>query len=351
MVKIGRRLSPEFNTDPRPSKQQKTAPTHPPYIPSSPSPSKPVKSPKPFPPSFTEVDSFVKREPDEGHPGSQDVIDRQEAQPVLSLEARFRDLEKERIKLKGHNLRLEAHFFTLTNRLAEARSKLEDYHDRFNGPTIGESELKELKTTLKARLEAQLLQKCEFGGLKIDRLGFQEISFRERAKQLFSTIDDTSCMIFHFMTIDDSLPKQRSGFDQLGQTWVTSFYGGDLGALLDYSDKAEVCKKKLLAALLTAGVFELVLKPVFPSILTPESPLLDEYRKHILTQGKCNICSKISTDKQNRWMARTAEDRLCCHKISYVRLSPQDNIHFRKGELVKFTNPTYSKLLLSLWKK
>jgi hypothetical protein len=226
----------------------------------------------------------------------EDMIDTSEAQPVPLLEARLRDLEEEIVKLKNHNLRLEGHSFTLTNRLAEAHSELEDYHDRHGGPLIGESVLKEQIIILKARLEAQVLQKREFEGLAIDRLGFQKTSFKEGLKQLFSIIDHTSWMICDYMTIDDSLPQQRSDFDQLGQTWVTSFYDGDLGALLDHSDKAGVSKKKLLATLLTAGVFELVLKPVLPSILTLESPLLDEYRKHILTQGKCTTCLKLSTD-------------------------------------------------------
>lgn len=75
MIKIGRRLPPKSNTDPRPSKRLKTTPTHPSHheprlstslsllpvvddTPSSPPPSKPVKSPKPSPPSFIEVDSL-----------------------------------------------------------------------------------------------------------------------------------------------------------------------------------------------------------------------------------------------------------------------------------------------------
>jgi hypothetical protein len=223
----------------------------------------------------------------------EDMIDTPEPQPVPPLEASFQDLKEEifnlkshNLRLEGHNLKLQGHNFTLTNRLAEAHDELEAYHDRHSGPSIAESELKDQILVLKTRLEAQVLQKREFEGLTIDRLGFQKTSFKEGLKQLFSTIDHTSWMICDFMTIDDSLPQQRSDFDQLGQSWVAYFYDSDLGALLDHSDKAEVSKKKLLATLLTAGVFELVLKPVFPSILTLESPLLDEYRKHILTQGK-----------------------------------------------------------------
>lgn len=274
----------------------------------------------------------------------EDMIDTPEPQPVPSVEANSQDLKEEIVKLKGHN-------FTLTNRLAEAHNELEAYHDRHGGPAIAESDLKDQIIVLKTRLEAQVLQKREFEGLTIDRLGFQKTSFKDGLKQLFSTIDHTSWMICDFLTIDDSMPKQRTDFDQLAQSWVAYFYDGDLGALLDHSNKAGVSKKKLLATLLTAGVFELVLKPVFPSILTLESPLLDEYRKHILTQGKCTMRLMISTHKKHRWMARTAKDRSCCHKISHVRSSPQENIYFRKSELAKFTHLTHSKILLSPWKK
>lgn len=258
----------------------------------------------------------------------EDMIDTPEPQPAPSLEASLQDLKEEIVMLKGHNLRLEGHTFTLTNRLAEAHNELEAYHDRHGGPAIAESDLKDQIIVLKTKLEAQLLQKREFEGLTIDRLGFQKTSFKDGLKQLFSTIDHTSWMICDFMTNDDFLPQQTSDFDQLVQYWVACFYDSNLGALLDHSNKAGVSKKKLLATLLTAGVFELVLKPVFPSILTLESPLLDEYRKHILTQGKCTMRLMICTHKKHRWMARTAKDRSCCHKISHVRSSPKENLYF-----------------------
>lgn len=80
MIKIKRPLPRKSDIDPRPSKRSKTTPTHlsnaphlstPPSLPpvvddipssqTSSSPSKPVKSPKPSPPSFTEVDSLRKQ--------------------------------------------------------------------------------------------------------------------------------------------------------------------------------------------------------------------------------------------------------------------------------------------------
>ncbi|RGP70121.1 hypothetical protein FSPOR_4233 [Fusarium sporotrichioides] len=76
MIKIGRHLPPKSSTNPRPSKRQKITTTDPSreprlctspsllpvadHTPSSPS-SKPGKSPKPAPPSFTEVDSLRKQ--------------------------------------------------------------------------------------------------------------------------------------------------------------------------------------------------------------------------------------------------------------------------------------------------
>ncbi|KAH7459119.1 hypothetical protein FOMA001_g20261 [Fusarium oxysporum f. sp. matthiolae] len=82
MIKTGRRVPPQSNTNPRPSKRLKTTPTHPshqPRLPTSPSllpvadhvpsssppppspSSKPAKSPKPSPQTFTEVDSLRKQ--------------------------------------------------------------------------------------------------------------------------------------------------------------------------------------------------------------------------------------------------------------------------------------------------
>ncbi|KAL5617627.1 hypothetical protein FOBRF1_006375 [Fusarium oxysporum] len=182
------------------------------------------------------------------------------------MEVRLRQSEADLLKQKSYSM-------TLENRISEL--------ERIN------NELEHCN-----RLEREGLLMKNYKELEADRLGFLNTSLRADYGKLHSNIRDTSSNICR-LSLDDTLPEQRTGFSQLADNWARRIGRPDLGSLLDHCETAQIPKKVILAALLAAGIFELVLEQVFPTFLAADSPLLDQYRKHIETESGWNALQRL----------------------------------------------------------
>ncbi|ENH72755.1 hypothetical protein FOC1_g10013425 [Fusarium oxysporum f. sp. cubense race 1] len=186
------------------------------------------------------------------------------------IEVRLRQSEADLLKQKSYSM-------TLENRISEL--------ERIN------NDLKHCN-----RLEREGLLMKNYKELEADRLGFLNTSLRADYGKLHSNIRDTSSRICR-LSLDDTLPEQRTGFSQLADNWARRIGRRDLGSLLDHCEAAQIPKKVILAALLAAGIFELVLEEVFPTFLAADSPLLDQYRKHIETEMGVKIELMLSVKR------------------------------------------------------
>ncbi|EXL63582.1 hypothetical protein FOPG_20144 [Fusarium oxysporum f. sp. conglutinans race 2 54008] len=184
----------------------------------------------------------------------------------VTLENRISDLER-----RNHNLE---HCISLT-------SSAQDHHrENF--------QLREVISSLKYKLERERLLTKNYEELEADRLGIINTSLPVQYDSLHSNIRDTSSAICH-LSRDDTLPEQRTGFSHSANNWAKRIGGCDLGSLLCHCEAAQIPKKVILVSVLAAGIFELALEKVFPEFLAADSPLLDQYRKHIETQGKRSV--------------------------------------------------------------
>ncbi|KAL7760901.1 hypothetical protein ACKLNR_007436 [Fusarium oxysporum f. sp. zingiberi] len=204
------------------------------------------------------------------------------------IEVRLRQSEADLLKQKSYSM-------TLENRISELErinNDLKHCNRSAQGNHGEETRLREEISRYKIRLEREGLLMKNYKELEADRLGFLNTSLRADYGKLHSNIRDTSSRICR-LSLDDTLPEQRTGFSQLADNWARRIGRRDLGSLLGHCETAQIPKKVILAALLAAGIFELVLEEVFPTFLAADSPLLDQYRKHIETESGWNALQRL----------------------------------------------------------
>lgn len=192
------------------------------------------------------------------------------------------------MRAKANLLKQKSYSVTLENRISEIRRK---YHDLEHCISVASSthaeevRFRQVISDLKDRLDQGRLLAKNYEELEADSLGFRNTTPGAEYHYLYSIICDTSSGICHTGS-NDTLPIKRTGFSHLANNWAQRIGGRDLGPLLDHCEAVQIPKKLTLVSLLVAGLFELVLEEVFPAFLAAESPLLDQYRKHIETQSK-----------------------------------------------------------------
>ncbi|KAF5649979.1 hypothetical protein F52700_418 [Fusarium sp. NRRL 52700] len=262
-------------------------------------------------------------------PDSQEeaMTDISRVQSNSSMEVRLRQSEADLVKQKSYSM-------TLENRISEIKRRNHDLEhcirlaSSAQGNHEEECRLREVISSLKDKLDRERLLTKSYEDLEADRLGFLNTSLRAEYENLHSNIRDTSSMICH-LSLDDALLEQRTDFSYLADNWARRIGGHDLGSLLDYCETAQVPKKVILASLLTAGIFELVLQEVFPAFLAADSPLLDQYRKHVETQIGWNALQRLDVisiksllsakDVKNRIISERSEwlSSLMIQNLSY----------------------------------
>ncbi|KAF4497401.1 hypothetical protein FAGAP_6423 [Fusarium agapanthi] len=205
-----------------------------------------------------------------------------------SIEARLRQSEADLLKQKSYSVTLENRISELEREKSNLKHSIDNASsapDIFSGVEV---QLREEVAELKRKLRREGLLMKSYEDLEADRLGFLNTSLRVEYKKLHSNIRNTSSTICH-LSLDDALPEQRTGFSHLANNWAGRISGCDLGPLLDHCEAAQIPKRFILAALVAAGIFELVLEDAFPAFLAGDSPLLDQYRKHIETESKHTV--------------------------------------------------------------
>ncbi|KAG4266536.1 hypothetical protein FPRO04_11139 [Fusarium proliferatum] len=216
-----------------------------------------------------------------------------QAAPNSSMEVRLKQSDEDLLRQKSYSV-------TLENRISELKRRNHDLEDCIRLASSAQREygeetrLREVISSLKDKLDRKRLLEKNHDDLDADKLGFLNTSLRAEYQNLHSNVRDTSSMICH-LSLDDTLPEQRTDFSDLANNWARRIGGQayDLGSLLSHCETAQIPKKVVLASLLTAGIFELVLEDVFPAFLAANSPLLDQYRRHIETQKSRDITQRL----------------------------------------------------------
>ncbi|CCT61524.1 uncharacterized protein FFUJ_01997 [Fusarium fujikuroi IMI 58289] len=208
-----------------------------------------------------------------------------QAQSNSSSEIRLRQCEADLLQQKSRSV-------TLEERISELKRINDDLEhcirlaSSAEGKNVKEAQLRKEISSLKDKLHRKRLLEENHNDLGADRLGFLNTSLHAEYEILHANIRDISSDVCH-LSLLDNLPEQRTEFSPLANNWAQRIGGRDdkLGSLLSHCEAARIPKKVVLASLIAAGIFELVLEDVFPAFLAADSPLLDQYRRHIETES------------------------------------------------------------------
>ncbi|EXK46450.1 hypothetical protein FOXG_20412 [Fusarium oxysporum f. sp. lycopersici 4287] len=149
-----------------------------------------------------------------------------------SMDVRLSQSEVDLLKQKSYSV-------TLENRISELKRRNDDLEhcislaSSAHGNHGEETRLREVISSLKNKLDREQLLTKNYRELEADRLGFLNTSLRAEYGNMHSNIRDTSSMICH-LSLDDTLPEQRTGFAHLANNWARRIGGHDLGSLLGH---------------------------------------------------------------------------------------------------------------------
>jgi hypothetical protein len=187
---------------------------------------------------------------------------------------RLRALEKDHL----------ADIFTLRNRMSKMQREIDEMHHRERAAKPEQFELQEENWVLRQQVDAKDLLLLQFKGREMSRPDLHGASVTLECGLLYHEIDD-ACKFICDMDPNEDLAEVQGDFYQSAQTWSLKISGWDMERLLRHCRSEDIAKDKLLSALVTAAVFDLIFQPIFTEVLALESPLLGEYRKHIYTKG------------------------------------------------------------------
>ncbi|RGP68810.1 hypothetical protein FSPOR_5015 [Fusarium sporotrichioides] len=230
-------------------------------------------------PSPSQPDANAVFQPAMPNLADEHMIDTPETVQASLVETRLRDAEVEISKQK-------AYILTLLNRLSGAEKEIDELQ-RIGRVTDSTHEDEAKLHERIARLANQRSSHETFlrrvKALETDRLALSGKGVREELNLLYIDTYDTGDLICQ-MNSNANAPGQRVDIPDYAQSWVELLFDGDFGSLLEYAEAEGISTSKLVSALLMAGVFKLVMEPALLSISAMQSPLLDQYRRHISDQ-------------------------------------------------------------------
>ncbi|RSL46161.1 hypothetical protein CEP53_010443 [Fusarium sp. AF-6] len=185
-------------------------------------------------------------------------------------------LQDEVLKLKGHNLTLQNRVSVLETDHAEIRHLRESE----KGDDI--KYCTRMIYILEKRNKAKSTHSRNVKDFQAGRRRLPESTIMQEYTALYSSIINESQAFCE----DDESPRIRNNNEDAhpARGWAMTASGWDLYPLLCYYNTEAIPSSRLVAALVGAGIFDLVFERAFPDVLGVESPLMDGYRRHILVK-------------------------------------------------------------------
>ncbi|KAF4977311.1 hypothetical protein FZEAL_6134 [Fusarium zealandicum] len=213
------------------------------------------------------------------------------ASPTKSSESELRSGEEGQALGETTNTRVteteflkqSASVFTLRNRLSEMQRELDEMHESSQAARGNRFDLWQQISHLRGQLEAKDRLWQDTVAFETQSLAFSKTPIKRDYDLLYHKINET-CSFICDMSLTEALPEQDGEFHPSAETWALKAANCKLDRLVSHSQAEAIPKEKLFASLVAAGIFELVFEPVVPDILALESPLLHQYRRHILTK-------------------------------------------------------------------
>ncbi|KAK0653121.1 hypothetical protein B0T16DRAFT_111387 [Cercophora newfieldiana] len=219
------------------------------------------------------------------------------------LEALEEELAKRSEQLQAALKSIEQqkdYIFALSNRLSSAERECKSFEHSVKKATDLQNDIT-AQSNLRYELKVLRDQHIKMEGQRRvvalsqdDEVRPSSQSVREEFELLVADLKDacSSVNITIPAAVNPSDSDMTEGNTAL-ESWSRRLTGLHFGRLISHALQTDISDIHLMTALTATGVAELVFESSFPDFLTKSSPMLDQYREHILT--KVHKPSEIST--------------------------------------------------------
>jgi hypothetical protein len=209
------------------------------------------------------------------------ILEQQLAAKNEELQATLREKEEQR-----------QYIFALSNRLSAAEFECGQIRDsakkaaEYSSDILMQRDLRYENSLLKGQLEQitsqrRVIAQIETNSLKpSDRTIWQEF-------ELIATELKNACasVEINVPTTSSTTSTSSSSAHDETEAWAQRVARCSFRQLLSSATDTDVSEFHIVRALAAAGISDLVFESSFPDFLARESPLLDQYRHHILSRG------------------------------------------------------------------
>ena len=200
------------------------------------------------------------------------------------------DLVQELQRTARENREQKDYIFTLSNRLSEAEYECAKIHEsarkaaEYRNDLLIQRDLRYENSVLKGQLGQMTSQRQTIALASTGSLGPSLRTIRQEFECIAMDVKDACSSVD--ITIPPASTGQGSREPDLSELWMRRAAHCTVDQFLSSSPMdTSISEPHMLRALVAAGVGYLVFESRFPDLMAGESPMLDQYRKHMLATG------------------------------------------------------------------
>jgi len=210
----------------------------------------------------------------------------------------MRELEKELEKTLKENREQKNYIFTLSNRLSaaeyecikiqESASRAAEYRD----DVLMQRNLRYENSVLKGQLEQITSQREFIAAASTKSLEPSTRKIWQEFECIAMDLKDACSSVEITIATDSASNKSHSGQEFKGsdsESWIQRVVQCNFESFLSRAIDTDVSNLHIIRALTAAGISDLVFESDFPNFQAKESPILDQYRKHVLARGNIQV--------------------------------------------------------------
>ncbi|KAL2131320.1 hypothetical protein VTI74DRAFT_5259 [Chaetomium olivicolor] len=204
---------------------------------------------------------------------------------MRALEQKLAAKDEELQKILRENMEQKHYIFTLSNRLSAAEfecgkirgsaNKAAEYSD----DVLMQRDLRYENSLLKGQLEQMTSQRQVIAQVETNSLKPSDRSIWQEFELIATDLKD-ACS-----SVEITLPTSSISTHDETDSWAQKVARCNFNQLLSSAMDTDVSEFHILRALAAAGIGDLVFESRFPDFLARESPILDQYRNHILAKA------------------------------------------------------------------
>jgi hypothetical protein len=209
------------------------------------------------------------------------------------LERQLAEQSTELERARGENAEHRQYICTLSNQLSTAQRKCDEVRHSARSAVAHKDDLlmqrnlRQENYCLKDQLAVVRKQQRNFDLAQTDSLGPSEKTIRDDFAQIKVELENDCSSLDVTLPTTASIHEMRvCDGDEVVDSWTLRLAHCSFNQLISFAIENKVSEFDVVRALAAVGVCDMAFESNFPDLMAKESPILDQYRKHILTKGK-----------------------------------------------------------------